>query len=889
MAEIQKVQIVDSTNTPPPTWATEKTLSEIKALQSGSVALLKKIAKADDEFGNDIDSLINSVKTGNKERKEGQHASAEQSKTLINRVERGFNAIKTVLNINLDNIQAPFDLAGSSLNRFSRDLKDSSPEWSKWTGRLGLGVVIFGELFSAIQKTNESMLKLYGNGIVVQNGFSGLADGAMGVGLSFTEFTEVLTKNATVAVSLGTKRTMGLATMFAKATGEGSQLLMTSKESQEALFDTLETARSLGVLRNMNDTQVNNFTVEYLKNINELSEATGKSRDEIRKQTLQAAKSVDTFSALNQLTADQRKFMTGASTTLIAQFGEQTGGILTQSLGRYMSRGMSGIDPSMRLMMSRLGGGMGDAFNEMAQAGKIGDTAGFKRANEKFIASIENMTDEQAKLLDIQAQHGTGQAKEWARNLLAMRQSTQAMQDKKAADLEADQKELQRRQKLGESTLTLKQVTDDRIKKEDAAKKSIEDSTRAYSRARKAIADMQTTMYKFIEAIAPVLLPVLEALADTIIFLTKSFNSLFNGLKSVLSPIMGDKGSGIAAFVTTAAIAVIIKKVLGIMAVGAAKGVAGAAGAAGLGLFKGVTGMGGLAAGAAGLAGGLAGGAKSVLGSVAKKIPGLGVLLGLGMGAMDVANVNKQEKAGEISATDASRGRGSAVGGMAGTAIGAVLGTFIGGPVGTVIGGIIGEQLGSRIGEYWPEIKESFQSFSDFVGNIATTMKDTIGNTVDWIGEKWNSATDAVKGFVTGVVENVTKGLSWIGDTVGNTFGKARDLIGTAWNGVTSFMGNTAMPAAGAVGAAYNWASKQFGSQSTSTAASTTGPTTPVITADQLSVRTLKYYDDSMASMLSMVEKLETLHSDLELLRLNADIASSRLIDTIQRSGQVVK
>lgn len=880
MAEIQKVQIVDSGNTPPPAWATEKTLSDIKALQSGSLALLKKIAKADDDLGNEIDSLISSVKTGNKERKEGQHASAEQSKTLINRVERGFNAIKTVLNINLDNIQAPFDIAGASLNRFSKGLEQTSPTWSKWTGQLGIGVVIFGELYAAIQKNNESMLKMYGNGLLVQNGFTGLANGAMAAGLGAHEFAELLTKNSAVAVSLGTKRTMGLSKMFAEATDNGSQLLMKSKESQEAFFDTLETARSLGVLRNMNDTQVNNFTVDYLKNINELSEATGKNRDEIRKQTLQAAKSVDTFSALSQLPDEQRRFMTTQMSSFVAQFGEQTGGTLTQSLSRYMTRGMSGIDPSMRLMMSRLGGGMGDAFNEMAQAGKIGDQAGFKRANEKFVTALATMSDEQAKLIDNLAQNGSGAAKEWARLMQTMRQSSLTLEDKRKADEKSIEDEANRRK------IDIETVRAERKKREDDEKEALQNVTKATNNARIAMANLQTTFYKLIEQIAPVLIPTLEKLATATIHVLKGFNWIVDKLTALFTPLFGERKAGTAAVISTVAIAYIIKTVIGMMAGAALRTVVGSVAAGGLGLFKGVTGMGGLAAGAAGAAG-LAGGAKGLLGSIAKKIPVLGPLLGLGLGAMDLASVNKQEKAGEISPSDATRARGSAVGSMAGSAIGAVLGTFIGGPVGTVIGGIIGEQLGSRIGEYWPEIKESFQSFSDFVGNIATTMKDTIGNTVDWIGEKWNSATDVVKGFVTGVGENVTKGLSWIGDTVGNTFGKARDLIGSTWTGVTSFMGNTAMPAAGAVSAAYNWASKQFGTSPSATT-TTTGQPTPVITADQLSVRTLKYYDDSMASMLSMVEKLETLHSDLELLRLNAEVASSRLIDTIQRSSPVI-
>ena len=59
-----------------------------------------------------------------------------------------------------------------------------------------------------------------------------------------------------------------------------------------------------------------------------------------------------------------------------------------------------------------------------------------------------------------------------------------------------------------------------------------------------------------------------------------------------------------------------------------------------------------------------------------------------------------------------------------------------------------------------------------------------------------------------------------------------------------------------------------------------------MITTDQLNARTLKYYDDSIAKMIEMIDKLETVHIDLDRIRAANESSSSKLIDAVQKSGQ---
>ena len=64
--------------------------------------------------------------------------------------------------------------------------------------------------------------------------------------------------------------------------------------------------------------------------------------------------------------------------------------------------------------------------------------------------------------------------------------------------------------------------------------------------------------------------------------------------------------------------------------------------------------------------------------------------------------------------------------------------------------------------------------------------------------------------------------------------------------------------------------------------------TQPTITVDQLNARTIKYYDDSVNKMKEMVEKLESLHSDLDRLNTDSNFAYTRMIDALGRIGQKI-
>lgn len=131
-----------------------------------------------------------------------------------------------------------------------------------------------------------------------------------------------------------------------------------------------------------------------------------------------------------------------------------------------------------------------------------------------------------------------------------------------------------------------------------------------------------------------------------------------------------------------------------------------------------------------------------LLGGLGKKIPGIGALLSVGLGAADLigatsaynaredaiknSNMSYADKQKAINEnTDEKRGAqgkaiGSAVGGAAGAAIGGALGSFIPIPVlgtliGTAVGGYLGDKVGGAIGSLAKPLNKMARGVKDFL------------------------------------------------------------------------------------------------------------------------------------------------------------------------------
>jgi murein DD-endopeptidase MepM/ murein hydrolase activator NlpD len=215
-------------------------------------------------------------------------------------------------------------------------------------------------------------------------------------------------------------------------------------------------------------------------------------------------------------------------------------------------------------------------------------------------------------------------------------------------------------------------------------------------------------------------------------------NALANDyLRELVNKTTGATGMGPGEMLGYGAVAVallaLLKGPIGKALTGAGELVTGAGRAVGNGV-RGVTnrlgitraatqGIAGTSVGATeGAATGLAEGASGatrggILKGLLKKLPLLGVLLGAGMIASDVATAAPEKKT-ETAVT----GTGGLLGSIAGGAgAGALMGTMGFGPVGTVIGGVVGAIAGGIFGESFSKAIYDFMPsfFSDFGANMS--------------------------------------------------------------------------------------------------------------------------------------------------------------------------
>ena len=342
---------------------------------------------------------------------------------------------------------------------------------------LGLGSLIIesGVLYEKIVKLTKATESLYATGLVFQGGMKGLTDSASAAGLTVETFSKMLTKFGAAAGTLGVDRLAKVNAMFLEQTNMGADLMMNQEEASEAFFESAELLRSSGKLASMSNADIVKSGTSLLKTYNELAEATGRNRDEIRKNTAEMLKMPD-VNALARLMPDPEKFgqtMAG----LAAEFGDG---------GKEMA--------SMVAQMKLAGGSMGTLPGDMAaivnqvpglQRAMIEAGNGDPEAIKRMRDAIGNMDKQRVANLMIQFPEAGKQLNAW------MQQTQQAT-------------EIERRR----SNMTVEELENEKRSKAEAAR-----ALAVQNRVSASFARFGNAFDKLAVSLENVLLPVVDALA----------------------------------------------------------------------------------------------------------------------------------------------------------------------------------------------------------------------------------------------------------------------------------------------------------------------------------------------------------------------------------------
>ena len=315
-------------------WATEESLKSLLSNSNITNATLRLIGERYKGFGTKLDSRLAELGVVIKKTAESPAPDSPGQKTNNARLTQLNSSLQSV-NRGIGHFSGMFNArdASSMIGGLAYGLKGLATDAQYYGGALSkfipqLSVAsdllkVFNTVLGEITKVAGSMREMYAGGIGVATSLAGLTQAASDSGMQVTEFASLLAKHGRVAATLGTRATMDLSRQFQRMTGFGGQLMMGQKAAGEAFFETLEMMRNSGEMQGLSQQQIARRGVNLLQNFNDLAVATGRNRDELRKQTADIMRQplVNLWSRM--LPEEGRRRLADMTARLAAEFGDQ--------------------------------------------------------------------------------------------------------------------------------------------------------------------------------------------------------------------------------------------------------------------------------------------------------------------------------------------------------------------------------------------------------------------------------------------------------------------------------------------------------------------------------------------------------------------------------------
>ncbi len=342
-------------------WATETTLIRIREILDGSVdkgplnELIKIIAlshKGSNLDQNHIKSVLQSVKQSAKQNKDsGKKADRKMDqdfdfyrsmlknqKDIANKfnkdnikyqisnvgeifvrtgvsAEEAFEKVNGLIVASAENvfigtnkILKHFSLMGETAQKMFGTLRTVS------IGLLTVSGAITGYLMGAITTLSDHFYTLYDSGVNFaaglskgESGMSKILSAAVNANLSLEDFTEFMANNTAVALRIGSNNLINLSHAVRKTMYETSNFGLTIADTHEYLGDLLELQKIAGTIDILTDHEKEKATMKYVRQLNLLSNISGKRRKEISEEIKQQQKNHTLMAYTHSLTEEQRK------------------------------------------------------------------------------------------------------------------------------------------------------------------------------------------------------------------------------------------------------------------------------------------------------------------------------------------------------------------------------------------------------------------------------------------------------------------------------------------------------------------------------------------------------------------------------------------------------
>lgn len=748
-------------------WATESTLkallSSSKATEKLVDAIGKKYYGSEEALREAMGTLKKTVSeasgaTGDATASLGREArrSAEENerytdamKTLQMSLFNGFTRLMDAGDTNslLGNVSSSFFGAASSLKYAG----ERGQLLGKALGHAATALSAFAMVLDQVTKVADAMRQIYSNGMLMLDGFTGLAQAAGESGVRVAQFAEILSKYGRVAVTLGTRATTDLTRQFQRMTNFGGNLMMTQTEGLNAFMETLEIMRETGELQGLSQSQIAGRGTTLLKTFNDLAIATGRNRDELRRQTLEIQRQ-PLMSLWSRMLPEQgRARLTELNARIVSQFGQEAGGELAKMIERVATGGggFGLIDEQFRPLLAVVPG-FGRALQD-AMRGVQDGTISQEEMMRRLTRSFDGMSREQLLMLS----RANPQLASFVSQVLRGRQA--------AADAE---RQLQREAEA-------RGMTVDALRAERAeTERRLQELTGALNRSNAAVARLGMAFTKVAAALGPVLMPILDGLSwglNHVSSVVETLADVIAPIASVIGPAIGLMGSVAGMFVDS-----IISVVAGFGRMLFIPELFSAIGSVLRGVGDGITAF------------------TDLIGSMRDSVSNFfnGIFESVG-NFFGIGDYLKNSLGQIFSGLVTGIGSGVLLAGMM-AVIGPMVLKWVSGAgvgmIGTLLGSIFkipGLALGGAggaLGKIFGGITSAFTGLFGALGSIISSGASMIGRVISGIGTMLAGAAKGIGSAIGGLLEGLGKGLSSIGTPqVLLGVGALAGLAGTVW------------------------------------------------------------------------------------------------------------
>ena len=545
--------MVDTTSPTSAPWALESTLRDLRGETSKTNDVLERYLKAmltaeqlaemqtksdnmahkdaadlSDDIAGGFDDLSSEFKQDSWRQK---YASDSLSKLFSNSME----AIGSQLSSS--NPSSIFNSMNSTIQGVKGSFEGLTGPTATMVNSFAMLSTVLTVAYARTDELNKAFIESYSQGVIFGDGLSGLNRAVGDSGLTITEFTGILNKHSQTFAVLGGDRAVKLGKSFKELTKSGSELMMTQSESQEAFMSYMDIQRSSGRLSRMTDAQLTNGANAYLKSINDLSEATGRSREELLRSTKDAIAQPE-FQAFLATMNDGAKDSLQAGITSLAAFGSDVQNEFKNMIVANATGGQAAMFKNNQALMqlATQTGQLPQLMNilGLAKAGK--DTTQEMLAFQK---GLENSNLVQSGTLATQAQFG-GIFAEMNTEFGKLTVSANDLANVQATTAAAAAAE----------GISVEEYNKRRKEQSEAALKANADMATAMSKLNSAFTDLM------LNVVDPILIPALSMLATVVQQVVDGFNYVSDSLADFFGGGSGAKfaassmiaGGGFAAY-----------------------------------------------------------------------------------------------------------------------------------------------------------------------------------------------------------------------------------------------------------------------------------------------------------------------------------------------------